>query len=259
LPTLFFRGTSLANPELSGKVAFITGSSRGIGKAIAIKLAEMGAKIAINDLPGNPEASITCQYLISQGAESILALADVTDSSAIKAAVSGVIDKWGKIDILVNNAGILKNNLLLRTSEEDWDAVISTNLNGAYIVTRQVLRNMLGQVQGRVINIASVAGMMGNMGAVSYSSSKGGLIAFTRSLAAEVGSRNITVNAIAPGFIETSMSGDVPVDARNVLMSRTALKRTGKPQDIAELAAFLASDRASYITGQVICIDGGIT
>jgi 3-oxoacyl-[acyl-carrier protein] reductase len=245
--------------ELNNKVSLITGASQGIGKAIALKLAEMGSKVAINDLPGNPETENVLQTIRNLGGEAMSAPADVTQGSAVKAAVNSIEEKWGKIDILVNNAGILRRNLLLRLSEEDWDAVLDTNLKGAYLCTRYALRLMLGQKWGRIINIASVAGVIGNMGDVSYSASKGGLIAFTRSLAPEVGPRNITVNAIAPGFIGTDLSESISPEAKNVVLSRTAIKRAGTPQDVAELAGFLASNRASYITGQVICIDGGIS
>ncbi len=249
----------MTNPELTGKVALVTGSSRGIGRAIALKLANMGARIALNDLPGNTDAQKVWQEITEQGNEAMLAPADVTDSSSVKSAINLVVEKWGAIDILINNAGILRNNLLIRLSEEDWDAVMNTNLRGAYLCTRYALRSMLNQRWGRIINIASIAGMMGNMGAVGYSASKGGLIAFTRSLAPEVGPRNITVNAIAPGFISTSMTEELAPDTKEAFLSRVTIKRPGTPGEVAELAAFLASNRASYITGQIIAIDGGIT
>jgi 3-oxoacyl-[acyl-carrier protein] reductase len=249
----------MPSTELEDKVSLVTGASRGIGKAIAIKLAEMGSKVAVNDLPGNPETENVIQTIRNLGGEAVAAPADVTQGRAVKAAVNSIEEQWGKIDILVNNAGILRRNLLLRLSEEDWDAVLDTNLKGAYLCTHYALRLMLGQKWGRVINIASVAGVMGNMGDVSYSASKGGLIAFTRSLAPEVGSRNITVNAIAPGYISTDLSESISLEAKNIVLSRTAIKRAGTPQDVAELAGFLASDRSNYITGQVICIDGGIS
>jgi 3-oxoacyl-[acyl-carrier protein] reductase len=182
----------------------------------------------------------------------------VIDAAAVKAGVRDVTSKWGKIDILVNNAGIFRDALILRLSEADWDSVVDVNLKGASLCSQSVLNSMIGQRCGRIINIASIAGVMGNMGRVNYSASKGGLVAFTRSLAAEVGSRNITVNAIAPGFIQTHMTADLRPEYKEVVLSRTSLKRLGTPSEVAELAAFLVSDRAAYITGQVICIDGGI-
>jgi 3-oxoacyl-[acyl-carrier protein] reductase len=246
------------NRELEGKVAFISGAASGIGKSIALKLAYMGCQVAINDLPDSPEAAVTLKEIEALGESAFLSLASVTDSAALKRAINQVVETWGKIDILVNNAGIVKQNLVLRISEEDWDKVLDTNLKGAFLCTRYVLRSMLGQGWGRIINMASVAGIKGNMGRVDYSASKGGLIAFTRSLASELGSRNITVNAIAPGIIDTRMTHELPQTMKDEFISRTALRRFGTPGEVAELAAFLATDKASYITGQVICIDGGV-
>ncbi len=249
----------MVQKELSGKISLVTGSARGIGRAIALKLAEMGSQVALNDLPDNSSTAETLQDILSSGGKAMLAPADITNGQAAKLAFDMVVEKWGKIDILVNNAGISgKNNVLLRTTEMDWDTVLDTNLRSAFLCTKLALRSMLVQNWGRIINMASVAGLLGNMGRVDYASSKGGLIAFTRSLAAEVGSRNITVNAIAPGIIDTQMSAAVPQEAKDFIISRTALKRSGKPQDVAELAAFLATDRAGYISGQVIAVDGGI-
>jgi 3-oxoacyl-[acyl-carrier protein] reductase len=249
----------MASQELAGKISLITGSGRGIGKAIAIKLADMGSRIAVNDLPGSPEAEETVREINSLRGEAILASGSVTEADQVKAMMRLVIAKWGKIDILVNNAGIVKNDLLLRTSEADWDSLINTNLRGAYLCSKHALPSMMAQDSGRIINIASVAGLIGGMGRVGYAASKGGLIAFTRSLAAEVGSRNITVNAIAPGFIKTKMTEDLTQEARELVLSRTTLRRLGETQDVAELAGFLASARSGYITGQVISVDGGIT
>jgi len=249
----------MASQELAGKISLITGSGRGIGKAIAIKLADMGSRIAVNYLPGCPEADETVREINSLRGEAILASGSVTEADQVKAMVRLVVAKWGKIDILVNNAGIVKNDLLLRTSEADWDSLINTNLRGAYLCSKHALPSMMAQDAGRIINIASVAGLVGGMGRVGYAASKGGLIAFTRSLAAEVGSRNITVNAIAPGFIKTKMTEDLTQEAKELVLSRTTLRRLGETQDVAELAGFLASARSGYITGQVISVDGGIT
>jgi 3-oxoacyl-[acyl-carrier protein] reductase len=245
--------------ELIGKVSLVTGSGRGIGRAIALKLCEMGSRVAINDLPGSAEASGVIQEIERMNGEAMLAPGNVTDAGEVKSLIKSVVEKWGKIDILVNNAGISLDALILRTSEEDWDRVLDTNLRSAFLCSKYALRSMIGQNWGRIINIASIAGLIGSMGRVSYSASKGGLISFTRSLASEVGSRNITVNAIAPGFITTHMTDKLPQEAKELVLSRTTLRRCGTPKEVAELAGFLASDRASYITGQVIGIDGGIS
>jgi 3-oxoacyl-[acyl-carrier protein] reductase len=247
------------NLDLTGKVALITGSGRGIGKAIAFKLAAIGARVAVNDLPDAPEAGAAVREIEAGGGAALAVPADVTDSAAVKALIGQIAEKWGGVDILVNNAGIVRESLILRMSEDDWDSVMDTNLRSAYLCSKYALRSMMGRNWGRIINMASVAGLVGRMGRVNYAASKGGLIAFTRSLAVEVGSRNITVNAIAPGFILTRLTDALPPEARETVLSRTALKRPGTPQEVAELAAFLASDSAGYITGQVISIDGGIT
>jgi 3-oxoacyl-[acyl-carrier protein] reductase len=247
------------NLELEGKVALITGAGRGIGKAIALKLSDMGCQVIINDLPDSREAIETVEEIKGGGRLAQEALFSVSDSAAVKAGIQSVLQKWGGIDILVNNAGIFRDALLMRMSEQEWDTVLDINLKGAFLCSKLALNSMVSRKWGRIINIASVAGVMGNMGRVNYSASKGGLIAFTRSLAPEVGSRNITVNAIAPGFIQTQMTKELPVEYKEVVLSRTTLKRLGTPQEVAELAGFLASDRAAYITGQVICVDGGIS
>jgi 3-oxoacyl-[acyl-carrier protein] reductase len=249
----------MTDRELNGKIALVTGSARGLGKAVAFKLAEMGARVAVNDLPGTSEINSVVDRIIAGGGEAIPASGNATDSEQIKALVAGIVQKWGKIDILVNNAGIASNTLIMRLSEAEWDSVIDTNLKSAFLCSKYVLRSMLTLGQGSIVNVASVAGLVGSLGRVDYAASKGGLIAFTRSLACEVGSRNITVNAIAPGFIATRLTESLPQEAREAVLSRTVLKRPGSPEDVADLVGFLVSGRASYITGQVICIDGGIT
>ena len=244
--------------ELEGRVSLVTGASRGIGKAIALKLASLGSKVAVNYREREAEANSVIEAIASQGGgEAIAIKADVADTEAVKAMVEQVTDRWGTIDILVNNAGITRDTLVLRMGDKDWDEVIDTNLRGAYLCTRFALRSMIRQRRGRIINISSIAGVMGNPGQSNYAASKGGLIAFTKSVAREIGSRNITVNAVAPGFIATEMTDKLPSERKESVLAIIPLQRFGEPEDVAELVAFLASEKAGYITGQVICIDGG--
>jgi len=233
--------------ELEGKVSLVTGASRGIGRAIALKLSSLGSKVAINYREGEIAANSVVREIVSQGREAISIKADVADSEAVKAMVQKVNTDWNKIDILVNNAGITRDNLLLRMSDKAWDDVLNTNLRGAYLCTKFALRSMVKQRWGRIISVASIAGLIGTAGQTNYSASKAGIIAFTKSVAREVGSRNITANAVAPGFIKTQMTEILPDAIKESILSMTSLRRFGETEDVAEVVAFLASDRANYI------------
>jgi 3-oxoacyl-[acyl-carrier protein] reductase len=246
-----------ASLELAGKVSLVTGASRGIGRAIALKLSSLGAKVVICDIAQETAEKVVAE-IKGQGGDAFSAVADVRNSEAVKAMVEEITGRWEKIDILVNNAGINRDTLLLKMSDEAWDDVIDTNLRGTYTCTKFALRSMMRQRWGRIISMASIAGIIGNVGQTNYAASKAGIIAFTKSIAREVGSLNITANAIAPGFIVTEMTDKMPQERREAVLQFISLRRYGKPEEIAELAAFLASDRASYITGQVIGIDGGM-
>jgi 3-oxoacyl-[acyl-carrier protein] reductase len=246
--------------DLSDKVALVTGASRGIGRAVALKLAERGAKVAVNYYlsADAAQAEEVAQQIRSQGGECLLVQGDVSQPADVERMVQAAQQAFGRIDILVNNAGITRDTLILRMSEEDWDEVQNTNLRGAFLCTRAVLRSMMRQRWGRIINISSVAGIMGNAGQANYSAAKAGLIGLTKATAREIGSRNITVNAVAPGFIQTDMTKDLPESLQQEALQRIVLGRPGTPEDVAGAVAFLACDEASYITGQVLAIDGGL-
>lgn len=244
--------------EFEGKVALVTGASRGIGRGIAIKLAGLGAKVVVNYVHHDEEAQQVLSQIQDLGGEAALQKADVSDSTAVKTMFNEIKSRWGKIDILVNNAGITRDTFLLRMPDNDWDAVIDTNLRGTYLCTKMALRSMIEQSWGRIINITSLAGLLGNAGQSNYSAAKAGIIAFTKSVAREVGPLNITVNAIAPGFILTDMTEKLPQETKEFILTRIPIRRFGTPEDIANLVAFLASEQASYITAQVIGVDGGI-
>ena len=247
--------------ELEGKVSLVTGASRGIGKAIALKLANLGSKVAVNYVAieaGNKvDADDLVESITHNGGEAMAVEADMRDSEAVKAMVEQVTGRWSRVDILVNNAGINRDTLLLRMSDDAWDDVVNTNLRGAYLCTKFALKSMMRQEWGRIISMSSVTGIVGNIGQSNYAASKGGIIAFTKSIAREAGSRNITVNAVAPGFIVTGMTDKLPPERKEAILAMVPLQRFGQPEDVAELVAFLASEKAGYITGQVITIDGG--
>lgn len=247
--------------ELEGKVSLVTGASRGLGKAIALKLADLGSKVAVNYVAIEADNKVDADNLVDNithnGGEAMAVEADMRESEAVKVMVEQVTDRWSKVDILVNNAGINRDTLLLRMSDDAWDDVVNTNLRGAYLCTKFALKSMMRQEWGRIISISSVTGIVGNIGQSNYAASKGGIIAFTKSVAREAGSRNITCNAVAPGFIVTGMTDKLPAERKEAILAMVPLQRFGQPEDVAELVAFLASERAGYITGQVITIDGG--
>jgi len=243
--------------KLKGKVALITGSARGIGYTIAALFAREGANIVLSDV--NEQALREAESNIkSLGVEALSARVDVTNESQVEELVKKVVDKFGKIDILVNNAGITKDGLLIRMAEADWDSVLSVNLKGAFLCTRAAAKVMIKQRSGKIVNMASIIGIMGNPGQANYSASKGGLIAFTKTAAKELASRNITVNAIAPGFIRTDMTDKLPENLKKAMLDRIPLNRFGETEDVARLALFLASDESNYITGCAIKVDGGM-
>lgn len=243
---------------LEGKTALITGAARGIGKAIALKFASEGANIAFTDLVIDENAQQTVTEIEALGVKAKGFASDASNFEATKQVVSEIAKEFGRIDILVNNAGITKDGLLLRMSEEQWDRVIGINLKSAFNFTRNVIPVMFSQRSGSIINMASVVGVHGNAGQANYAASKAGMIALAKSVAQEMGPRGIRANAIAPGFIETAMTAALPDKVREEWKVKIPLRRGGKPEDIADVATFLASDLASYVTGQVIQVDGGM-
>jgi 3-oxoacyl-[acyl-carrier protein] reductase len=248
----------MSDSSLAGKVALVTGGSRGIGRAIAIELARAGARVVFTYV-ANPDAARETEKAIAEAGGSGTAVrCDVADHEAVEALVAGILQEHKRIDIAVNNAGIARDQLILRMKPEEFDAVIATNLRGAWSVCRAVARPMVKQRFGRIINLSSVVAGMGNPGQSNYAASKGGVEALTRSLAREIGSRNVTVNAVAPGFIDTDMTRDLPEQAKAVLVERIPLGRLGSAEDVAGVVRFLASDAAGYVTGQVIHVNGGL-
>lgn len=242
---------------LEGKVAVITGGSRGIGRAIAMRLSAEGAKVAICGRNLEAAEEVVAE-IEAAGATGMAVAADVSRESDAEALIQASIKCFGRLDILVNNAGITRDGLLVRMKEEDWDTVLDVNLKGAFFTTRAALRPMLRARGGRIVNISSIAGTMGIPGQANYSAAKAGLIGFTKAVAKEVASRSITVNAVAPGFIETEMTAVLPEDRKRIYLSQIPIGRFGDPTEVAALVSFLVSEAAGYITGQVITIDGGL-
>ena len=243
---------------LEEKIAVVTGASRGIGRAIAKELALKGAFVIVNYNGSKQAADETVNEITQAGGKAVGVQCNVADAAECEAFINNIISEYGRIDILVNNAGITRDNLLMKMTEEEFDAVIDTNLKGAFNCIKHVSRQMLKQKSGRIINISSVSGVMGNAGQANYCASKAGVIGLTKSVAREIGSRGITVNAIAPGFIDTEMTAVLPDDVKKAMGEQIPLKRFGTTEDVAQAAVFLASDRAAYITGQVLCVDGGM-
>ena len=245
--------------ELAGQVAVVTGGSRGIGRAIARGLAAMRARVIINYVANQAAAQETCSNIEAAGGEASIRCFDVADAEATAHAFNSILDECGRIDILVNNAGVTRDTLVLRMKEEDWQQVLQVNLSGMYHCAQAVIRPMIRQRHGRIINITSLIGILGNAGQVNYAAAKAGAIGLTKALAREIASRGITVNAVAPGFIETEMTQGLPAQAKAELIRQIPLGRWGTPQDVADCVSFLVSSRASYITGQVIQVNGGLS
>jgi len=243
--------------QLKDKVALVTGGARGIGKAIAMVSAQAGADIVVADV-NLAQAEETAKEIEALGRKALALEMDVTNYAKVEESINKILDKFRKVDILINNAGITKDNLLLRMSDAEWDAVLSVNLKGAFNCIKAVSRPMIKQRSGKIVNVASIIGIIGNAGQANYSASKAGIIALTKTAAKELASRNINVNAVAPGFIQTEMTAKLPEDIREKMKQAIPLARFGLPEDVARLCLFLASEEAGYITGQCVVVDGGM-
>lgn len=244
--------------KLEGKVAVVTGASRGIGRAIALKLADEGAKVVVNYSGSQAKAEEVVATIQANGGEAIAVQASVAQTEEVTALMDTAVKTFGSLDILVNNAGITRDNLLMRMKEDEWDDVMDTNLKGVFLCTKAVTRQMMKRRAGRIINISSIVGVAGNAGQANYVAAKAGVIGLTKTTAKELASRNILVNAIAPGFIETEMTDQLPEDIKQGMLTQIPLAKLGKPEDIAKAVVFLASDDANYMTGQTLHIDGGM-
>ena len=241
------------------RVALVTGGSRGIGRAIALNLGAAGTKVAVNYLAREDAAQEVVEAITRQGGEAMAFQGDVTRAEDVEALIKGVENAWGAIDVLVNNAGTIKDSLLIRMSVDDFDNVVALNLRGTFLCTRLVLRDMLRNRWGRVVNIGSVVGIAGNVGQSNYAASKAAVIGFTKSVAKEVASRNITVNCVAPGYVTTDIVEDLPQELKGKILERIHMRRFGSVQEVADLVSFLVKEEAAYITGQVIAVDGGLS
>lgn len=244
--------------KLDGKTAVVTGASRGIGRAIAIELAKEGANVVVNYSGSKEKAEQVVEEIKKLGTKAISVQANVSDAESVQNLMKEAIEQFGSIDILVNNAGITRDNLIMRMKEEEWDDVINTNLKGVFLATKAVTRQMMKQRSGRIINISSVVGVLGNAGQANYVAAKAGVIGLTKTTARELASRNILVNAVAPGYIATEMTEALPEDVKKTITDQIPLSKIGNPEHIAKAVVFLASDDASYITGQTIHVDGGL-
>ena len=243
---------------LTGKVALVTGASRGIGRAVALKLSDAGAKVAINFAGNLAKAEEVKAEIESRGGEAVLAQGQIDNFNVANDIVKKIVETWGTVDILINNAGITRDNLLIKMSESDFDDVIATNLKGVFNCTKAVTRIMMKNRSGKIVNMTSVVALIGNAGQANYAAAKAGIIGFTKSAAKELAPRGITVNAIAPGFIDTDMTAKLPEKIREETLNKIPIGKFGNPEDVANLAAFLVSENASYITGQIINVDGGM-